>query len=86
MRNICDRSDIGKIQCRIADGLDIDGPGFFCDSPIKAFRIGGVGKIRADAKLWQDTIEHGIGAAVKVAGGYDFITGLTDVDNRIINR
>ncbi|MPN18469.1 hypothetical protein SDC9_165829 [bioreactor metagenome] len=79
--------DIGDFQCGIADGFDIERTGFRIDRRCRRRKVVDRREAHRDALLRQNRVELGVGAAVKVAGGNDFIplpgdVGQTEIDRR----
>jgi hypothetical protein len=56
------------IELWIADGVAVDGFGFFVNQWLEAGGVFGVGKAHFDAELWQSVFEQCIGATVELRG------------------
>jgi len=83
--NGSDAVEVGDFEGGVGDGFAKEGAGFVVDGIGKLLGILGVDKTDFDAKGWKEVVELGVGAAVKVTGGDDVVTGLGQVDDGVEN-
>jgi len=78
MRDLGDRSDVGDIAARVADGFDEHRLGAVVDQRGERGRVGRIGKARLDAVLRQRVRQQVEAATVERTGGDDVVAGLGD--------
>jgi hypothetical protein len=83
LRDARNSVEVGHVQGRVADGLDVEEPRLGADGLLEALGIPDVGEGRPYAEVGKDGVEHRVGAAVEVRGRDDLVAGAGDGDDRV---
>jgi hypothetical protein len=82
VRDVRDAADVGDIQARVADGLEVEEAGVGVDDGGVVRRIGAVHEPDLDAQLGQRVVEQVVGPAVEAGAADDVLAGAGDVEDR----
>ena len=86
MGDLGDRLEVADLQRRVGARLAEDGAGVLVDCGGEVGRVLGVDEGAVDAHGREDVGEHGVGAAVQVAGRDDVVAHLGAVDDGVEAR
>lgn len=81
MSHLGDRLEIGHVESRVADGLQIHGLGAVVDEGGDILGLVTLDELGRDAQPREHDLELVVGAAVQVAGGDDVVTGVGEGGN-----
>ena len=77
-----DALEVGHVQTRVADGLQVHALGLGVDRLLELFEFGAVDEPELDAVLGQRVLEEVVGAAVQGGAGDDVVAGAGQVEDR----
>ena len=77
-----DALEIGHVQARVADRLEVDGLGPGVDRLLELGELGAVDEAEVDAVLGQGVLEEVVRAAVQRRAGDDVVAGAGEVEDR----
>ena len=81
VRDIGHRTNIQRIQARVAHGFREDRFGALVDGGAQVLRVAAVKEADGNADLGQRVVEQVIGAAIQAGRGDDFISRVGDVED-----
>lgn len=79
--NVGNGAVVGHVVLGVTEGLDVDSLGVFVDGGLDVLGLVAGDKLDLDAETGQRNLEQVVGAAVKVAGSNNVVTGLGNAGN-----
>ena len=82
VRDVRDGADVGDVEPRVADRLEVEEAGVVVDGGGVVRRVGAVDEPDLDAQLGQGVVEQVVGPAVEAGAADDVLAGAGDVEDR----